>query len=124
MKLLLAFTLAATGFAETHRFDPTEFYNTFSGAHSPVLRIKPGDHVITSTIDARGFDSAGVQRGQRSNPETGPFYIEGAERGDTLVVHLVRLETNRATGFSASLLAPYTADRVFLRSESLREAKI
>src|ERR1700737_3542587 len=82
MKLLfLTLALTVTGFAETHRFEPTEFYNTFSGAHKPVLRIKPGDHVVTFTIDARGVDSAGVQRGQRSNPETGPFYIEGAEPG-------------------------------------------
>src|SRR5579862_9612460 len=123
MRLVLAFALAATGFAETHRFEPTEFYNTFSGAHKPVLRIKPGDHVITSTIDAGGTDSAGVRRGQGPNPETGPFYIEGAEPGDTLVVHLLSLETNRATGFSASLLAPYTAYPGFLRAEALREPK-
>jgi len=123
MKLLLMLALAATGFAETHRFQPTEFYNTFSGAHPPVLRIQPGDRVITSTIDARGVDSQGVQRGQPGNPETGPFFIEGAEPGDTLVVHLLRLETNRATGYSASLLAPYTADPGFLRSEALREPK-
>src|SRR6266851_3540985 len=123
MRLLLTLVLAATAFAETHQFTPTKFYNTSSGAHPPVLHIKPGDHVITSTIDARGFDSAGVQRGQRPNPETGPFYIEGAEPGDTLVVHLLRLETNRATGFSASLLAPYTADPGFLRAEAQREPK-
>jgi hypothetical protein len=64
MKLLLTLTLAATCFAETHKFEPTEFYTTFSGAHKPALRIKPGDHVVTYTIDARGFDSAGVQRSQ------------------------------------------------------------
>jgi acetamidase/formamidase len=124
MKLLPMLALAVTCFAETHRFQPTEFYNTFSGAHAPVLRIKPGDHVVTSTIDSRGFDSAGVQRGQASNPETGPFFIEGAQPGDTLVVHLLRLETNRATGYSASLLAPYTADPGFLRGEALREPKM
>jgi acetamidase/formamidase len=123
MKLLLILALAATGVAETHRFEPTKFYNTFSSAHAPVLRIKPGDHVITSTIDARGVDSAGVQRGQGPNPETGPFFIEGAEPGDTLVVHLLRLETNRATGYSASLLAPYTADPGFLRLDALRDPK-
>src|ERR1700735_5631870 len=123
MKLLLILALAATGVAGTHRFEPTRFHNTFSGAHKPVLTVKPGDHVITSTIDARGVDSAGVQRGQGPNPETGPFFIEGAEPGDTLVVHLLRLETNRATGFSASLLAPYTADPGFLRLEALRDPK-
>ena len=123
MKLLLTLALAAAACAETHRFEPTQFYNTFSGAHPPALRIKPGDHVVTYTIDARGVDSAGMKRGQGPNPETGPFYIEGAEPGDTLVVHLLRLETNRATGYSASLLAPYTADPGFLRLEALREPK-
>jgi acetamidase/formamidase len=123
-KLFLVFTLVATAFAETHRFAPKEFHNTFSSSHPPVLRIKPGDHVITSTIDARGVDAEGRQRGQGPNPETGPFFIEGAEPGDTLVVHLIRLETNRATGWSASLLAPYTADPGFLRLEALREPKM
>jgi len=123
MRLLLTLALTVTCFAETHQFKPTEFYNTFSGAHAPVLRIKPGDHVVTFTIDSRGFDSAGVQRGQSFNPETGPFFIEGAEPGDTLLVHLLRLDTNRATGFSATLLAPYTADPGFLRLEALREPK-
>lgn len=123
MKPVLVLILAAGCFAETHRFQPTQFYNTFSGAHPPVLRIKPGDHVITSTIDAGGTDAAGIRRGQGPNPQTGPFYIEGAEPGDTLVVHLLRLDTNRATGFSASLLAPYTADPGFLRLEASREPK-
>jgi amidase len=123
MKLLLGFALVTTGFAETHRFEPKEFHNTFSSSHPPVLQIKPGDHVITSTIDARGVDAAGRQLGQGPNPETGPFFIEGAEPGDTLVVHLLRLETNRGTGWSASLLAPYTADPGFLRLEASREPK-
>ncbi len=123
MKLFLLLALVVTCYAETHVFQPKEFYNTFSGAHPPALRIKPGDHVVTSTIDYRGFDSAGVKRGQEYNPETGPFFVEGAAPGDTLVVHLLRLETNRATGESASLLAPYTADPDFLRGEALREPK-
>jgi len=123
MKLLLVVLFAAAALAETHQFQPKEFRNTFSSAHPPVLRIKPGDHVITSTIDAGGTDAAGVRRGQGPNPQIGPFFIEGAEAGDTLVVHLLRLETNRATGFSASLLAPYTADPGFLRLEASREPK-
>ena len=123
MKVLVVFALAATVSGETYRFEPKEFHNTFSAAHAPVLRLKPGDKVVTYTIDARGIDSAGMQRGRGPNPETGPFYIEGAEPGDTLVVHLLRLETNRATGFSASLLASYTADPGFLRLEALREPK-
>ena len=121
--LLLASLLAGSLFAETHRFEPKEFYNTFSGAIKPVLTIKPGDHVITSTIDARGTDAKDVKRGQGPNPQTGPFFIQGAEPGDTLVVHLLKLEPNRATGYSGTLLAPYAADPAFLRSEGLREPK-
>jgi acetamidase/formamidase len=118
--LLLA--LAATASAETFHYVPQVFYTTFSGAHPPALRIKPGDHVVTSTVDSGGVDGAGVQRIQGGNAETGPFYIEGAEPGDTLVVHLIRLETNRGTGFSGSLAAPYTVDPAFLR-QGLRDAK-
>src|SRR6266853_6457160 len=124
LRAILVVSLGGIAFAETYHFEPKEFYNTFSGAHKPVLTIKPGDHVVTSTLDAGGVDSAGVKRAQGPHPETGPFYIDGAEPGDTLVVHLLRLETNRATGWSASLLAPYTADPDFLRAEALREAKM
>ncbi len=45
--------------AETHRFSPTEYYNTFSAAHRPVLNIRAGDRVITRTVDAWGFDAQG-----------------------------------------------------------------
>ena len=121
--LLFIHTIAATGLSETHRFEPKVFHNTFSGAHPPALRIKPGDRVNTYTIDAGGRDATGAQRGRGPNPQTGPFYIEGAEPGDTLVVHLLRLETNRSTGYSGSLLAPYSVDPGFLRTEALREAK-
>lgn len=107
--------------AETHRFRPEKYYNTFSFAHEPVLRIRPGDRVVTQTIDARGFDAKNQKQGERPNPQTGPFYIEGAEPGDVLVIHIEKLEPNRETAFSSSLLAPYTADPAFLRSEGARE---
>jgi len=47
--------------SETHRFAPTAFYSTYSFAHPPALRIKPGDRVITKTLDAGGSDEAGKQ---------------------------------------------------------------
>ena len=40
--------------AEAHRFVPQAFYNTFSGAHPPALRIKSGDRVMTTTVDEQG----------------------------------------------------------------------
>jgi acetamidase/formamidase len=106
---------------ETHRFTPTEYHNTFSWAHRAALRIKPGDRVVTKTIDAWGFDSQGKKVAERPNPQTGPFFIEGAERGDVLVVHMEKIETNRATAWSGSLLAPYAVDPAFLRSQGLKE---
>jgi acetamidase/formamidase len=99
-----------TASAETFQFVPSVFYNTYSFAHPPALHIKPGDRVVTKTIDAGGVDWNGKQVASGGNPETGPFFIDGAEPGDVLVVILEKLETNRTSANSGSLLAPYTAD--------------
>ena len=80
---------------ETHEFVPTVFYRSWSPMNKPVLRVRPGDTIHTTTVDAGGTDEKGVRRVMGGNPETGPFYIEGAEPGDTLVVHIVRLKLNR-----------------------------
>ena len=120
MLIVLWCTTAA---AETHRFVPTTFYTTFSFAHPPALRIKPGDRVITTTIDAGGVDANARRVGSGPNPQTGPFYIEGAEPGDMLVVTLNRIEPNRATARSSTLLAPYAVDPAFLRSTGERQGR-
>lgn len=119
----LVFAVATTAFGEIHRFTPKQFHNTFSFAHPPALKIKPGDRVVTQTIDARGVDSHDRKVGERPNPQIGPFYVEGAEPGDVLVVKLERIEPNRATAWTDSLLAPYTADPAFLRFTGLHEQK-
>ena len=79
----------------THDFEPTEFHQYFSSAIKPALRINPGDSVRTWTVDAGGRDKQGTQRSGGGNPETGPFYVEGAVPGDTLVVRLTKVRTNR-----------------------------
>ena len=109
--------------AETHRFTPTQFYNTWSAAHPPALRIKPGDRVITKTIDAGGVDWNGKTVAMGPNPETGPFFIEGAEPGDMLVVTLEKLETNRAMAYSSSLLSPYATTPQAIGARTDREAR-
>ena len=116
MRLFIV-TLAASAIAastvaraDTHRFMPAKFYNTYSFAHPPALRIKPGDRVVTRTIDAAGTDLDGKSVGTGPNPQTGPFFIEGAEPGDMLVVSIEKIETNRAMAYSSSLLAPYAVD--------------
>jgi amidase len=80
---------------QRHEFTPTVFYRQFSAANKPVLAISPGDTVHTTTVDAGGTDEKGVTRVLGGNPETGPFYVESASPGDTLVVRLTRLRLNR-----------------------------
>jgi amidase len=109
--------------AETHRFTPTTYYTTYSFAHPPALRIKPGDRVVTKTIDASGADWNGASVSPGPNPQIGPFYVEGAEPGDMLVVTIERLETNRATAYSGSLLAPYTVDPAAIAARVDRDAR-
>ena len=89
----------------THDFEPTAFHRVFSDAIPPVLHIFPGDTVRTWTVDAGGTDSKGVRRSLGGNPETGPFYIEGAFPGDTLVVKLNTVRLNRDSAISSSQIA-------------------
>ncbi|MCB0062457.1 MAG: acetamidase/formamidase family protein [Caldilineaceae bacterium] len=93
----------------THHFQPTHYHTTI-GPHEPVLRIAPGDTVVTTTVDARGQDSSGEQITTPGNPMTGPFYIEGAEPGDTLVVHLDKLTPNRPFGWTRRMVAANVVD--------------
>jgi amidase len=74
-------------------FEPKIFYGYYSAANPPALRIFPGDTVRTRTYDASGRDND--RRTPGGNLETGPFYIEGALPGDTLVVKLNRVRVNR-----------------------------
>lgn len=80
---------------QRHEFTPTIFYRQFSPSNKPVLRINPGDTVHTTTVDAGGVDAKDVRRVLGGNPQTGPFYVETAMPGDTLVVHIDRLRLNR-----------------------------
>ena len=104
-------------------FIPERFYNTFSFAHPPALRIKPGERIATKTADAAGVDWNGKQVAQGPNPQTGPFYVEGAEPGDMLVVSIEKIELNRTTGYSSSLLAPYAVDPAALIARVDREPR-
>jgi acetamidase/formamidase len=102
---------AATAAAEPPvlRYIPKheELKYTFGGV-APTHRIKPGTRIISWTEDC--FDGALNKRGQkladvlvpgRDNPQTGPFYVEGAEPGDTLAIHIEKLEPARDYAVSA-----------------------
>ena len=86
--------------AAAHHIVATNYYNSFSRAHPVLGRVHPGDTIATTTLDAGGQDENDVQRGQPGNPLTGPFFVESAEPGDTLIVHFRKITMNRKWGWS------------------------
>ena len=90
----------------THTFEPKDFQRYFASSIAPLMHISPGDTVKTWTVDAGGSDSHNVRLSAGGNPQTGPFYIDGAVPGDTLVVHLLSLHLNRDTAISDNTIAP------------------
>ena len=98
--LLVAGLFPAMLGAEEHRIIAKEYYHTFSAVHPELLRIKPGDVVATKTVDSSGHDEHGEARCTGGNPLTGPFFVEGAEEGDSLRVHLLKVRLNRNWGYS------------------------
>jgi amidase len=89
----LALICAAPAVAETHKYKPTAGVQTFA-VRPPVLTVRPGDIVETETFSKPGdyYDPAiaGPWPG-----EVGPFFIEGAAPGDTLLVRILKLTPNR-----------------------------
>jgi amidase len=100
--------------AKTHTFEPTRFEHFFSDSAQPVLHINPGDTVKTWSVDAGGTDPKGVHRTSAGNPLTGPFYVDGAVPGDTLVVHFNRIGLNRDTASSSPLIANSALDADYI----------
>jgi len=98
------------GTPQRHEFTPTVFYRRFSPENKPVLTVAPGDTIHTTTVDAGGTDEKGVTRVLGGNPETGPFFVEGAAPGDTLVVHFTRLKLNRDWAISDDGIVDRAAD--------------
>ena len=96
---------------EIIEFKPTleELVYTFGG-NAPLVRIKPGTAVRLWTQDA--FNNTIKTVGDLSsekvdmrfvNPQTGPFYIEGAEPGDALAIHIVDMKPARSYGISSTI---------------------
>ena len=102
-RAILLVLLSVFSYAETHRVVGESYYHTFSAAHPVLARVKPGDTIVSKTVDSAGFDYQGIRRTKtHGNPLTGAFYVEGAEPGDALVVQLLRIRPNRASGYTGS----------------------
>jgi len=96
---------------ETITFRPSaeQYAWTFGGA-APVLRVRPPAMLSLFTEDcfAGRVRSASDLVSQVCefpflNPQTGPFYIEGAEPGDTVAVHFVSVEPARSWAASTTV---------------------
>jgi amidase len=98
-----------------HDFEPTHFHLTI-GSHEPVLRVASGDTIRTWCVDSGGYDRNGEDLTDGGNPMTGPFFVEGAERGDTLAVRLDRVRPNRTKGVTGGLVAPNVLEPGFMRA--------
>jgi len=80
---------------------------TFGGA-APKQHIKSGTRIVTWTEDcfdgavktAADLPSRKMAAGH-DNPQTGPFYVDGAEPGDTVAIHIVKLEPARSYAVSS-----------------------
>jgi acetamidase/formamidase len=89
------------------------------GTAAPVARLRPGDVLETNTLDCFGNvlrkpgDTLALVKGD--NPLTGPFEVEGAQPGDTLVVKFLEVAPDSeqgtgafAPGFGAISATSYT----------------
>ena len=91
-----------------YQLKPSELKYTYAASYAPVARLKPGDILETNTVDCFGNaiqkpgDTLSMAKGD--NPLTGPFFIEGAEPGDTLAIKILSLEVDGNQGVGA--LAP------------------
>jgi acetamidase/formamidase len=115
--LFAAVILLGTAFAQNspedgkvvqYQLDRKELKYTYSASYQPVARLKSGNILETTTVDCFGDaikkpgDTLSMAPGD--NPLTGPFYIEGAEPGDTLAIKILNLQVNGNQGIGA--LAP------------------
>lgn len=80
---------------ERRTYDPVTFSNAFTADRAPVLVIRPGDVIATRTVDSGGVDENGRTVALYGNPQTGPFFVVGANPGDVLAIHFRKLALNR-----------------------------
>jgi len=82
---------------------------TFGGV-APVATVRPGQTVSTWTRDcyngavrSTSHLPSQVCDPRYLNPQTGPFWVEGAEPGDTVVVHFRSIRPREAWGVSSTV---------------------
>ncbi len=121
--------------------DPARGVYTFGGAE-PVTTLRPRTLLRTSTLDcfagrvtSTAHLPSAVTDPRYLNPQTGPFFVEGAHPGDTVAVHFVSIEPTYTWGVSSTVpffgsltgtgltagLQPALAERTWIYSLDLTE---
>jgi acetamidase/formamidase len=92
-----------------HDGDVSQLVYTFGGAEARAS-ITPGSVLDTSSLDCFAGKVHSVHDRVSEvcdprflNPQTGPFYVEGAMPGDVLAVHFARIEPRHTLGFSTTV---------------------
>ena len=71
------------------------------------------------TLDSGGQDDKDVRRHpEPGNPLTGPFYIEGAEPNDAILVRFRKVRLNRNWGYSGGRLGLYALTPDYVNAAS------
>ncbi len=90
------------------RPEPSEYAWTFGGVE-PVMKVQPGDVLELWTDDCFCSKITGPETlASREivfpflNPQTGPFFVDGAEPGDTIALHFVSITPARSWGVSTT----------------------
>lgn len=107
---LLALNVLAVA-SEKNQAPAIKFVSTLENAKyvfavaPPVARVKPGQVIEVTTLDAFGNliqkPGDGLAKVKGFNPLAGPFYVEGAEPGDALVVNILDVKVNSNQGIGA-----------------------
>lgn len=108
----LAWTLPLPAFAQSSaapaKTESVEYHATIGnvkyvfGVAPPVAHVKAGNILEANSLDCFGNalqkpgDSMSLVKGD--NPLTGPFYVDGAEPGDTLVIRILDLQVDGKQG--------------------------
>ena len=87
---------------KTHRMteaDQGTYHYVYGPYADPVCHIRPGDVIEAETHDAfegqikrTTDDPDEILNFPYLNPQNGPYYVEGAEKGDTLAVHVLSIK--------------------------------
>ena len=104
----------------TYHLSDSAFITAFSKDHQPVLTVEDGAIVRIRTIDcySNNLRADNDPRGEAPgpvnscNPATGPIYVTGAEKGDTLKVEILDIECDEYATMRVRPGVGFMGDRV------------